>query len=117
MEFSARTEGDVLVVTVAGGLIADQSIRFGKALVDAVAEAPADVRSLLLNVRDVPYIDSQGLGAVIRGQQAIAARDGRVALAEPQPNIRRLFIVTKLTNVVSLYDDDASGLAALAAGA
>jgi len=61
----------------------------------------------------VLLIDSQGLGSVIRGQQAVAARGGRVALAAPQPNIRRLFTVTKLTNVVSLHDDEASALAEL----
>ncbi|MAF11981.1 hypothetical protein CMK11_16165 [Candidatus Poribacteria bacterium] len=113
MEFSVRVEGSVLVVTVVGRLIADQSVRLGRALEEEAAEAPDGVHSLLLNMRDVPYIDSQGLGSVIRGQQAVAAKGGRVALAEPQPNIRRLFTVTKLTNVVSLHDDEAAALAAL----
>jgi len=113
MDFRVRAESDVLIVTVAGRLIADTSVQLGKGLVDALAEAPEEVRSLLINVRDVPYIDSQGLGSVIRAQQVVAARGGRVALAEPQANISRLFTVTKLTDVVSLYDDEASALAAL----
>jgi stage II sporulation protein AA (anti-sigma F factor antagonist) len=114
VDFSVRVDGSALVVTVVGRLIADQSARLGRALEEALAEAPDDVQSLLLNMRDVPYIDSQGLGSVIRGQQAAAAKGGRVALAEPAPHISRLFTVTKLTNVVSLHDDEASALAALA---
>jgi len=115
VEYSVRVEGSAVVVTVRGRLVADKSVQLGAALEAAVGDAPEAVRALLINVRDVPYIDSQGLGAVIRGQQAIAGRGGRIAIAEPQPNIVRVFTVTKLSNVVPLYDDEQSALAALGA--
>ncbi len=115
MEHNVRIEGSTLVVTARGRLIADQSVQFGVALEQAVADAPDGVTTLLINVRDVPYIDSQGLGSVIRGQQAIAGRGGRVAVVEPQPNIVRLFTVTKLSDVVPLYDDEQSALLGFAA--
>ncbi len=115
MEYSVRVEGPTLVVKVSGRLVADQSVQLGAALERVVADAPDAVDSLLINVGEVPYIDSQGLGAVIRGQQAIAGRGGRAAIAEPQPNIVRVFTVTKLNDVVPLYDDERSALLAFAA--
>jgi stage II sporulation protein AA (anti-sigma F factor antagonist) len=115
VEVSVRVEGTTLVVTVRGRLVAGESVQLGGALEQAVADAPSGVNGLLINVRDVPYIDSQGLGSVIRGQQAIAGRGGRIAIAEPQPNIARVFTVTKLSNVVPLYDDEQSALLELAA--
>jgi anti-sigma B factor antagonist len=71
------------------------------ALVSALASGP---RELVVEMRDLTFIDSTGLGALIAGFQR--ARDSGVSfrLAHPTPAVRQILVLSGLLEVVQLTE-------------
>jgi anti-sigma B factor antagonist len=71
------------------------------ALTDALAAGP---RSMVIDLSDLSFIDSTGLGALVFGFQR--ARDAGVAfrLAHPTSGVRQILVLSGLLEVVELED-------------
>jgi len=71
------------------------------ALTDALTAGP---RSMVVDLSDLSFIDSTGLGALVFGFQR--ARDAGVAfkLAHPTPGVRQILVLSGLLEVVELED-------------
>jgi anti-anti-sigma factor len=83
-------------------------------LVAAVTKAVGDgARKIILNLKDLPRLDSGGLGEIVRAYTACARHDGSLVLANVHPRIRELFEITKLTEVVVSYDSETLAAEAL----
>jgi anti-sigma B factor antagonist len=59
-------------------------------------------REFVLNLADVPYIDSFGLGQLIAIWTSIRSKSGQMTLLRPTDQVRRLFQITKLDSVFHL---------------
>ena len=69
MKLAAREVGDVTILDVSGRITAgDGSDRFRQAIRDQVAQGS---RKILLNLGDVSYIDSSGLGELVLGHGTV----------------------------------------------
>lgn len=53
-------------------------------------------RRIVLNLADVPYVDSAGLGEIVRCYTALSRKNGRLKLRNPSKRIHDLLSVTKL---------------------
>jgi anti-sigma B factor antagonist len=58
---------------------------------------------ILLELSELAYIGSAGLGALITLKHAIEARGGRIALVAPNPLVSDLFETAGLTKVFAVY--------------
>lgn len=110
-----RLEGDnprpgTLVVTVHGDLDLHSADQLGDLLVEAVER---DLTLLVVDLSRVEFVDSQGLGALLRATRRFGPPKERFRLVVPAPEIRRIFEITALDQVFPL---DESREAALAAG-
>lgn len=98
-------DGWLQSVAVAGELDAYTAPR----LLEAVAGAlDAGHEWLLVDLGDVQYIDSVGLGILIGGAKRAAERNGDLSVACSRPNVRRVFDVSgtaELLNVVDTVDE------------
>ena len=99
-----------LVVSVHGDLDLHSADRLGDLLVAAVDRG---VSLLVVDLSDVEFVDSQGLGALLRGTRRFGAGKERFRLVVPAPEIRRVFEITALDQVFAL---DESREAAITAG-
>jgi anti-sigma B factor antagonist len=73
------------------------------ALLDRVNELlEAGHRDFVLNLADVPYIDSFGLGQLISIWTSVQNKSGQMNLLRPTDHVRRLLQITKLDNVFHL---------------
>jgi anti-sigma B factor antagonist len=73
------------------------------ALLDRVNEMlEAGHRVFELNIADVPYIDSFGLGQLIAIRTSIGKMSGQMTLLRPTIHVRKLFQITKLDTVFHL---------------
>ena len=114
MHVTARQEAGVLIIDVCGQVIADHSRQLGEKLTGFLGALPTDAVPLfVLNMREVSYLDSQGLGALIQARQDIANRAGSIVVADPAPNVRRLFTVARITELVPMYDSESAAIHAL----
>jgi anti-sigma B factor antagonist len=60
-------------------------------------------RRIVLDLADVPYVDSAGLGEIVRCYTALSRKNGRLKLRNPSKRIHDLLSVTKL---LTFFGDD-----------
>jgi anti-sigma B factor antagonist len=99
---TSKIESGVVVVQVSG--------RFAfleDTLLDHVNERVKDqYRDFVLNVSDVAYVDSSGLGQLIGIRISIFGVDGELILLHPQDHLKKLLQMTKLDSVFQTSGDE-----------
>lgn len=68
-------------------------------------------RDLIVDLRDVQFIDSSGLGALLSGHKNAVQRSTGFALAGLQPRVKSMFELTRLQRVFEIYPGLAEALA------
>jgi len=74
---------------------------------DAVTKLVEGGKSkILLNLADVPYVDSAGLGEIVRCYTTVSRKGGKLKLLNLTAKIRDLLAITKLLTVFETYDSE-----------
>lgn len=68
-------------------------------------------RKILLNLGGVPYMDSGGLGELVRCSMALRKAEGAVKLLNVNGRTADLMAMTKLLNVFDTFDNEAAAVA------
>jgi anti-sigma B factor antagonist len=106
---SVRHEGDALVVGLRGTL--------GFATVPAIRVACERLidehrpKRLIINVADVGYVDSAGVAMLVALRRRMLNDGATVIVAEPQPMVREMFEVVKLSRLMPIEASEAAALA------
>ena len=115
MKFSTRKNGDIIIIDVDGKiLLGEGDVEIKKAVDDLLKKGAKDI---LLNLAKVPYIDSAGLGEIIRCFTALRRKGGSFKLLSPNERIIDLLNITNLLNVFDSYEDEAAALKSFSADA
>ncbi|MBU6500954.1 MAG: STAS domain-containing protein [Patescibacteria group bacterium] len=69
------------------------------------------IKNLVVNLADVNYIDSTGVGYLVNAQRMFINKGGRLKLIHARKNIHDLLQITKLFSVLDTYDDEAAAVA------
>jgi len=102
LSIKTRIASGVVIVDMSGRLCFLEV-----ALRDRVNELlDAGHREFVLNLADVPYIDSFGLGQLIAIWTSIRSKSGQMTLLRPTDHVRRLFQITKLDSVFHLSGEE-----------
>lgn len=108
MKLSSRLVDGITVLDVEGKvLLGEGDIQIKQAIDDLLAQGR---KKYLLNLAKVPYIDSAGLGQIIRCFTAIRKSGGTLKLLSPNAKVIDLLTVTKLVNVFDWYNDESGAL-------
>lgn len=103
MELTTREEGRVTIVTVHGDLvIGEPESTFKKTVTRLLEEGNVN---LLVDLERVGFLDSSGLGALVRALTNSQKEGGQTKLLRPGPQVRKLLEMTKLDSVFELHDD------------
>ncbi len=82
---------------------------------DCLAELPAGSPRVVVDLSDVTFLDSTGLGVLVAGQKRVRAAEGSegasLDLVVTRPQILKVLEVTGLTSIFSIYSnlDEALG--------
>jgi anti-sigma B factor antagonist len=102
MRIEERSVGDVAVVKVHGDIVLNEC---GPALADRVrALLDRYRRRIVLDLADVRYVDSGGLGELVESFSAAKHRGGSVKLVGVTRRLSDLLVITKLLNVFECFD-------------
>lgn len=71
-------------------------------------------RKVVLNLEEVPYIDSAGLGEIVRTYTTISRQGGSMKLLNLTKRITDLLSITKLLTVFETYDNEADAVRSFA---
>jgi anti-sigma B factor antagonist len=108
MDIKERVVDGVSVLDISGKIVlgeGDGQVR------DRIKDLLADgQRKILLNLGDVTYIDSAGLGALISSYTTTKREGGNLRLMNLTKRIQDLLAITKLITVFDTYDTEAEAL-------
>ena len=109
MEMTERAVGGVTVLDVSGKVTtADGSDR---TLTDKLRSlVQQDRKKLLLNMANVTYVDSAGLGAIVHSYATVKNQGGSLKLLHVTGKLRDLLSITKLLTVFDSYDNEAEAV-------
>jgi len=113
MKFSARKVDKVSVIDIDGKILLGQGDEEIKEAIDELLGKGE--RNILLNLAKVPYIDSAGLGEIIRCFTAIRKNGGNLKLLAPNARLVDLLTITKLVNVFDWYNDESTAVKSFSA--
>lgn len=68
-------------------------------------------KELLLNLREVDYIDSTGIGALVASYTSTVAAGGMLKLLQANEKIQHLLDMTRLLTVFEIFETEESALA------
>ncbi len=78
---------------------------------DAVRELLArGQKKILLNLGDVNYIDSSGIGELVSGYTTVTNQGGQLKLLNLTKKVRDLLQITKLYTVFDVYDEETAAI-------
>ena len=71
-------------------------------------------KHLLLNLADITYIDSSGIGELVSGFTTVSNQGGKLKLLNLTKKVHDLLQITKLYTVFDVYDDEAKAITSFA---
>jgi anti-sigma B factor antagonist len=105
VKLTTRQVGDVTVIDVAGKITLGEG---ASTLRDALRDlAKKDQKKILLNMKDVTYIDSSGIGELVSAYTSITNQGGHLKLLGLTHRVRDLLQITKLYTVFDVHEDEA----------
>ena len=108
VKLTTRQVGEVTVVDAAGRItLGEGASTFRDTLRDL---AGGGKKKLLLNLAEVSYIDSSGIGEMVSGFTTVTNAGGQVKLLNLTKRVKDLLQITKLYTVFEVFDDEATAV-------
>ena len=101
-------EGNVLVLHLSGDLIGEDN---GASLLELATDHIAnDIRYCIVDISNVRYINSSGIGVLITILTKFRNKGGEVCLVKPSENVKKLLIITKLNAIFNIAESEESAV-------
>ena len=108
MQIEERIVGEVTVLDLKGKMTLGEGDELLKDRINSLLAAGK--KKLLLNLESVPYIDSAGLGEVVRTYTTVSRQGGSLKLLNLTKRIEDLLSITKLLTVFDTFDSEAEAI-------
>ncbi|MGC8549369.1 MAG: STAS domain-containing protein [Acidobacteriaceae bacterium] len=112
MKITTRQVDGVTILDLSGRiLLGEGSVQLRDAVRDLLAKGQ---KKILLNLGDVTYIDSSGIGEMASALTAVHHQGGDLKLLNLTKRVHDVLQITKLYTVFDIKDDEASAIASFA---
>src|SRR5262245_64987883 len=115
MEIDERTIGDVVVLDIKGRVQLGEGDEKLKDKVNSLLNQGR--KKIILNLAQVPYIDSAGLGEIVRTFTTVSRQGGNLKLLNLTKRITDLLAITKLLTVFDTYENENDAVRSFTASA
>ena len=115
MQIEERAVGDVIVLDLKGKVTLGEGDELLKDKVNSLVNQGH--KKIVLNLADVPYIDSAGLGEVVRTYTTVSRQGGSLKLLNLTKRITDLLSITKLLTVFETFDSENDAVRSFSASA
>jgi len=103
MKINVDTHGQAVVLGFKGELTVESLDGLQRTVDDQLADD--DVRDLVLDLAEVPFMDSAFLEYLLGLQERLSERLGQVKLARPDGNVRTILEITRLDSAFEAFED------------
>ena len=112
MKVTTRQVDGVTILDLSGRItLGEGSVQLRDAIRDLLAKGS---KQILLNLADVNYIDSSGIGELVSAYTTVRNQGGELKLLNLTKKVHDLLQITKLYTVFDVKDDEASAVASFA---
>ena len=112
MKLTTREVAGVTILDLSGKITLGEG---GATLRDEVRKLVSEgKKKIVLNLGEVNYIDSSGLGELVSAYTAVKNAGGELKLLNLTSKVRDLLVIAKLVTVFDVKDDEASAVSAFA---
>ena len=115
MQIDQRAVGEVMVLDLKGRITMGEGDELLKDKVNSLVNQGH--RKIVLNLADVPYIDSAGLGEIVRTYTTVSRQGGSLKLLNLTKRITDLLSITKLLTVFETFDSENDAVRSFSASA
>lgn len=115
MQITERSVGDVMVLDIKGKITLGEGDEQLKDKVNSLVNQGQ--RKLVLNLAEVPYLDSAGLGRVVGAYTTVSRQGGSLKLLNLTKRITNLLSITKLLTVFETFDSESDAVQSFSASA
>jgi anti-sigma B factor antagonist len=109
MKIETRTSGDVKILDCSGRITLGEGTMVVRNSVRDLLNS--DNKKIILNLAEVNYIDSSGIGELVSTYTTVANNGGQMKLLNLTKKIHELLAITKLLTVFQVYEDEQSAIA------
>ena len=102
MQIHQRSAGDVTIIDLSGKLTLGEGDELLRDKVNSLVQQGQ--KKLVLNLAGVPYIDSAGLGEIVRTYTTVSRQGGALKLLSLTKRIQDLLAITKLLTIFETFD-------------
>jgi anti-sigma B factor antagonist len=113
MQIEERPVGEVIVLDLKGKVTLGDGDQLLKDKVNSLVNQGR--RKILLNLEGVPYIDSAGLGEIVRTYTTVSRQGGSLKLVNLTKRITDLLSITKLLTVFETFDSESEAVQSFSA--
>ena len=115
MQIVERKNSDVTVLDLKGKITLGEGDELLKDKVNSLVNQGH--KKIVLNLAEVPYIDSAGLGEVVRTYTTVSRQGGSLKLLNLTKRITDLLSITKLLTVFETFDSENEAVRSFSASA
>ena len=112
MTITERKSGDVTILDVEGKILLGEGDVQLKDMINQLIERKET--KIVLNLANVPYMDSGGLGEIVRSYTTVKRAEGELKLLNATARIKDLLTITKLLTVFDVHEDEAAAVSSFA---
>jgi anti-sigma B factor antagonist len=108
MNTAVRTVGDVQVVDWSGKITLGEETKAVRKTVRDIVQGGG--KKLVINLADVNYIDSSGVGELVSTYTTVTNAGGQLKLLNLTKKIHEVLAITKLLTVFDVYDNEKAAI-------
>jgi anti-sigma B factor antagonist len=104
LELSVRkAAGKAPVIDLKGEVDVYTAPRFKKAMIELIDQGNFNI---IVNLSNVQYMDSAGLGALVSGLKRVREHNGTINLVSPAVPVQRVLDITRLSRILNIYPNE-----------
>ena len=115
MQIEERAVGDVVVLDLKGRVTLGDGDELLKDKVNSLVNR--GFKKIVLNLAEVPYVDSAGLGEIVRTYTTVSRQGGSLKLLNLTKRITDLLSITKLLTVFETFESEKDAVQSFSASA
>ena len=128
LEYNIRQNGDVTIIDLKGPITLGEALAYGLQTGEKEGAGPRPVvvgeiirtllrqgrRKILLNLKDVSYIDSSGIGELVGAFTSVQGQGGQLKLLNPVVKVVNVLRLTRLDHLFPIETDEAVAIQSFA---
>ncbi|MCD6505460.1 STAS domain-containing protein [Candidatus Poribacteria bacterium] len=102
MEMKTSFKGEIPVLSISGRIIGESASVMKREMDRLIKQSNG---RLILDLSDVPLLDSSALGAIVATLTSVKKMGGNLVLFNPQKAVQKVLEITRLVSIFEIYDD------------